>query len=348
VWLSLFLVASLTGGIDAFGAYITTRGDSGRALEQEKALLWNLLKWNLWVLLIPMVVLLAHRFPIRRANVFRNVSIQVLASLCVAVVQLALLFFTYSLIIYRGARLSSVITNRFYVFVSDFLINILIYYFILTVVHAFEFYREARAREVQAAQLETRLAQAQLQALKMQLQPHFLFNALNSISAHLRDTETARRMMARLGDFLRLTLANTGTQVVSLREELEFVRCYLDIERTRFRDRSSVEIDVEPETWDACVPNLILQPIVESAIKHGIAPRREPGRIKMQARRLNGNLQIQIEDSGRGLQGSKLSMASNQNADDEGIGLRNTRARPALVPLGTSLSKLRTRRLAVF
>ena len=163
----------------------------------------------------------------------------------------------------------------------------------------------------------------------MQLHPHFLFNALHSISAHLRDTETARRMISRLGDFLRMTLQNANAQEVTLRQEIEFLRCYLDIERTRFRDRLTVEMEIAPETWDARVPNLILQPLVENAIKHGIAPRAAPGCINVRTRRLNGSLQVQISDDGRGLQNLQSGDFTEfpDGSHGKGIGLKTTRSR---------------------
>lgn len=320
----------MIGCFDALGAYVSTYKDETRVLEQQKALIWNLVKWNLWVVLIPPIIFLGRRFPITRVRLARHATLQLSFSISFALIHLTLLFLVYSLIIYRGARLSSVFTTRFYVFVSEFLINILIYCLVLALVHTFELYREARAGDVQAAQLEARLAQAQLRALKMQLQPHFLFNALNSISAHLRDPDTARRMMARLGDFLRLTLANEGMHEVTVKQELEFLSCYLDIERTRFRDRLQVEIDVEPETLDARVPNLILQPIVENAIKHGIAPQDRPGLIDVKVRRLNAKLQVQIRDNGIGLRDLKRQTDRGEEpGTGGGIGIGTTRARLA-------------------
>jgi two-component system, LytTR family, sensor kinase len=158
----------------------------------------------------------------------------------------------------------------------------------------------------------------------MQLHPHFLFNTLHSISAlQLKDIAAANRMIARLGDFLRLTLDNSGAQEVSLQKELEFLKCYLEIERIRFQDRLTVNMEVEPQTLDARVPNLILQPIVENAIKHGISPRAAPGRIDIRVKRDNGLLQLEVEDNGRGIGGN----GRGAKIIKEGLGLSNTRAR---------------------
>jgi sensor histidine kinase YesM len=173
-------------------------------------------------------------------------------------------------------------------------------------------------------QLEGQLSQAQLQALKMQLHPHFLFNTLHSISALLnKDKEAARQMIARLGDFLRLTLENSGAQEVTLQQEIEFLVCYLEIQRIRFQDRLTTSLDVEAEALDAQVPNLILQPIVENAIRHGISQRSTPGRIEIQAKHRNGVLRIQVRDNGPGLPVNR----SHEKLFQKGLGLANTQTR---------------------
>jgi LytS/YehU family sensor histidine kinase len=187
-----------------------------------------------------------------------------------------------------------------------------------------DYYRKYREREKRATQLEAQLVQAQLQALKMQLHPHFLFNTLHSISALLHeDAEAADRMIARLGEFLRLTLEDTGQQEVTLQKELEFLKCYLDIERIRFQDRLTVRYDIDPETLDALVPNLMWQPIVENAIRHGIAPRSGAGCIELRSKRLGPKLQLQVKDDGPGLRNEPGSGGDL----NEGVGLANTRNR---------------------
>ncbi|HEV2129507.1 MAG TPA: histidine kinase, partial [Longimicrobiaceae bacterium] len=170
---------------------------------------------------------------------------------------------------------------------------------------------------------EGQLTRAQLDVLKMQLHPHFLFNTLNAISALMhRDVPAADRMLARLGDLLRLSLEKAGTQEVTLRDELEFLEPYLEIEQTRFGDRLKVEWTIDSEALDAMVPHLILQPLVENSIRHGIAPRAAPGRIEISAQRSNGSLQLEVRDNGRGLnQGDQMRST--------GVGLSNTRARLA-------------------
>jgi two-component system, LytTR family, sensor kinase len=158
----------------------------------------------------------------------------------------------------------------------------------------------------------------------MQLHPHFLFNTLHSISALLHsDVDSARRMIVRLGDFLRQTLDNAGTQEVTVQQEMDFLKGYLEIERIRFQDRLTVNVDVEPQALDVKVPNLILQPIVENAIRHGIAPRSSPGLIEIQVKCRNGALRIEVRDNGPGLPMNHSSIKLFKG----GLGLANTRAR---------------------
>jgi sensor histidine kinase YesM len=208
--------------------------------------------------------------------------------------------------------------------IANFSEGIGIYLLIALTAYAFSYYRRYRQGQVRALQLEAQLSQAQLEALKMQLHPHFLFNTLHSISALLsKDTEAARRMITRLGDFLRLTLENSGAQEVTLQQEMEFLRCYLEIERVRFQDRLITRLNISPQVLDARVPNLILQPIVENAIRHGIAPRSTPGIIEIEAKPHNGSVRIQVRDNGPG-------MPQHRSADilfRKGLGLANTETR---------------------
>jgi len=199
-----------------------------------------------------------------------------------------------------------------------------IYGLLLLLNQVFRYYRRFREGELRSSRLQTQLTQAQLEALKMQLHPHFLFNTLHSISALLhRDPDAADRMIARLGDFLRLTLENSGAQEVSLQKELEFLTCYLEIERVRFQDRLTTSLDVEPSALDIPVPNLILQPIVENALRHGVAQTRGPGRVEISAKRENGSLRIRVWDNGPGLK----AITRPDDGLKVGLGLSNTRAR---------------------
>ncbi|MDQ3810850.1 MAG: histidine kinase [Chloroflexota bacterium] len=174
-------------------------------------------------------------------------------------------------------------------------------------------------RTLRMARLRTQLVEAELRSLKAQLQPHFLFNALNTIAELVHeDPHLADRMITRIGDLLRLTVEEAGAQEVALRQELRFLDAYLEVERLRFRERLIVEMDIAPETLDAIVPTLILQPIVENSIRHGTAPQAAVGRITISARRRNGKLELAVRDNGRGLQ---------RSGSGERVGVGNTRAR---------------------
>jgi two-component system, LytTR family, sensor kinase len=196
------------------------------------------------------------------------------------------------------------------------------YWLIVMIYWTLDYSRKYRERELRAAQLETQLANAQLQALKMQLHPHFLFNTLHAVSMlNFTDVDASNRMLVQLSDLLRITLENSGNQEVRLRNELDFLRRYLEIEQTRFHDRLSVEIDADPRLLDAYVPNLILQPLVENAIRHGVGKLARPGHVRVRAMRNGNDLILEVRDDGTGLPDS-WDLES-----DGGIGLSNTRAR---------------------
>ncbi len=177
------------------------------------------------------------------------------------------------------------------------LLGVVTYWGLVAVASARSYYGRLQAVELGRSRLETQLAQAQLQTLQAQLHPHFLFNTFNSISALLQtDPAAADHMLARLGDFLRLTLANSQVEFVPLAEELAFTQRYLAIEAIRFADRLRVEVEVEPAARDARVPALLLQPLVENAVKHGIARRIEPGCIALRAALRDGQLCLQLSN----------------------------------------------------
>ena len=207
--------------------------------------------------------------------------------------------------------------------VSLVLINC-VYWYATTVAlnYALLYYRESRERAIRASQLETRLVEAQLETLQQQLHPHFLFNTLHAISALMhRDVDAADRTLMRLSDLLRLTLERLGEQEVTLDAELDFLRKYLEIEGTRFADRLVVRYDVEPESLEALVPTLLLQPLVENAIKHGVAKKSGAGHIDITARRDHNMLWLEVRDDGVGLSEDALT------ALQKGIGVSTTRAR---------------------
>jgi len=206
--------------------------------------------------------------------------------------------------------------------VRTFPYNLLIYGVIVAGSHALDYYRKYHERTVQALELERHLTEARLQALLHQLKPHFLFNTLNGIASLMHsDVDAADKMLVRLSELLRITMSHTGAPQTALRDEVAFIERYLEIERIRFRDRLTLDIAVDEDVLDLPVPSLILQPIVENAIRHGIEPQVRPGRIEVRATRDAGFLVISVSDNGRGL--------PEGGPKRQGIGLANTRARLA-------------------
>jgi sensor histidine kinase YesM len=292
-----------------------------------------LIDFYLWGLASPLIFLLCRRFPLERKHLPSHTFFHILSGFVFIFAIIAAstpLYWHLGLI--DTARLPTMQALFYKTITSPIMLHesLLTYWATVIVAHAFEYYRQARARETQAAQLAAQtarlseqLVQAQLSALKMQLHPHFLFNTLNSIASLLhKDAETAHRMIARLSDFLRMTLKNSETQSVSLDKELEFLDTYLEIEKIRFHDRLEVEMRIAPETMAAQVPNLILQPLVENAVRHGLANVTSIGRLRISAERLDGQVSIQIEDNGPG-----LNVKRKGKTGDGGVGLANTRAR---------------------
>jgi signal transduction histidine kinase len=282
----------------------------------------NLSYWWLWALLLPGVVWLARRFRIERPT-WKRSAVVLVAGLFVFVGIHTVLGVTARVGILTLAGQNPVWWRQFQSSVFwNFDWGMMTYWTFVGVSHAIDFHRESQDRALKAAQLETRLAEAQLQALQRQLHPHFLFNTLHAISALMhRDTEAADAMLARLSDLLRLTLDRIGVQEVPLRDELEFIDKYLEIERTRFGDRLQVSTAIDPATLDAAVPTLLLQPLVENAIRHGIAPKIGGGRVDISAHRAGGTLVLKVRDSGVGLSAAKRSALTT------GVGLSNTRSR---------------------
>lgn len=271
---------------------------------------------SIWALLTPAALWISNRIQLTPERLFRSLALHFLVGIG---------FVLVSTVLERGvARLVAVgaaqpfARSLLYRFDS----RLLAYLLIVTLAQVGRYLLLFREREQQAAALATQLARAELQVLKMQLQPHFLFNALNSISELVhRDPRSADRLIARLGHLLRLSLDQAaGHQMVPLRQELEFLKAYLEIEQTRFRDRLSVELDVEPDVLDAAVPTLLLQPLVENAIRHGVAPRPAGGCVTFHAVRQGDRLAIEVRDDGPGFPASPAGFA-------EGLGIRNTRER---------------------
>jgi LytS/YehU family sensor histidine kinase len=206
-------------------------------------------------------------------------------------------------------------------FALDFLFELTSYLGILAAGFARSYFLRYQERQRQTSELKAQLAQARLETLRMQINPHFLFNTLHAISSLVeRDPKGVRRIIARLSSLLRYTLEDSSRQEVPLREELQFLDGYLEIQQIRFQDYLEIEQNIDQDVLDALVPNLILQPLVENAIKHGVAPTMGPGRITIEARRVDEWLELIVSDNGPGLPPDGLS-------EDKGLGLKNVETR---------------------
>jgi len=290
-----------------------------RVAEGWNIVLGELIFSYLWLALTPLVIWLSKSFRIAGGQRFKTLTIHFLLSIVFLLVHI-LLFTVISIPFGWYAQLTP-FSNRYFLLILNFTpSNVMFYWGIVVIEHALDYYRKLQERELKASQLEAQLAQSQLQVLKMQLHPHFLFNTLNAISALIRESpDEADEMVSRLGDLLRMTLETAGLQEVPFKKELEFLHHYLEIEQTRFQDRLKVEMAIEPDALDGLVPSMILQPLVENSVRHGVAPRPEGGCIKIKAWRDNSRLRLEVEDDGPGLSGDSPLK--------ERVGLTNTRAR---------------------
>src|SRR2546421_3385035 len=315
---------TVVGLIFAAVSYGIAMSESNSRFGLAEALKLNLVQFYLWGIFSLLVFAFSRRFPVEfRPLRTRNLLLHFPALLLFAGLHQAVhLLVLWSSSARLRQQFPSLLDCYRAYFGLGFYIDLIVALLIIIAVHALLYYRRFRAGELEQASLKTQLAQAELKALKMQLHPHFLFNTLHSISSLvLEDPPKANSMIARLGDFLRLTLENSDQQLVSLKEETEFLRCYLEIEQVRFGDRLTVTFQLEPQTLAAEVPHLILQPVVENAIQHAIAPRAMRGHINIQAKRLNSSLRLEVRDNGPGI-------ASNGDLfGAEGVGLSNVRAR---------------------
>jgi two-component system, LytTR family, sensor kinase len=332
-FLALMGLFTVLGLLDAAQVYMHVQRFSGNAIHWEEAIAVGLGDWYLWAAFTPIIFYLARRFPVTAAHWLPMVLIHVYFGTLIVLMKIALDMLLNFAVIGKSVMFLPLTAEerlkpnfeyliplfRSFIFGKIYIYPIL-YAAMVAASHFLGYYEKYRERELQSLRLETKLAQAQLQVLRMQLQPHFLFNTLNAIAALMhKDVKQADRMIARLGELLRATLENPGTQECSLRQELSFLRPYLEIEQARFGPRLQVTIDAPAELLDARLPYLLVQPLVENAIRHGIAPRIGPGRLTIRAAHRDDNLVIEVADNGVGLKESDSAR--------EGIGIANTRAR---------------------
>lgn len=282
--------------------------------------LMNLVTWTGYAMWVPAIFWLGRRFRFDRQGWWRALLVHGPASLIITSVHMAVVgTCRWYLQGVRGGdpELLTTILDAFFRTVD---LTLPVYWAIIGLQHAVDYYRQARAREVRAARLETRLLSSQLQALQQQLHPHFLFNTLHAISTLVhRDPDKADLMIERLSDLLRITLRKVDVQEVELAEELEYLRAYLDIEQVHFGPRLRIEYRIDAAALDALVPTLIMQPIVENAIRHGLEPLVRPGTLTIEAEADGNLLVLRVRDDGIGF--------AKTFTRRDGVGLANTRSR---------------------
>lgn len=309
-WTLLGLSYALSAGLSGLG--------EGEAPNWGRLSTWYLASFWLWMLLVPLVAWLGRRTAGRGWRRFCLVHLPASIAMALAqvLVRVAVFWMLWRHDITNAHTFGAYLQREF---VFNFYFAQLTYWVILAVLRGMDSRRHLRDERLRNAQLETQLAQSQLHALRMQLQPHFLFNTLNAISAlALAEPRRARRMIARLSDLLRLTLEERHSSLVPLSHELEFVRCYLEIQQERFGDRLATRFEVADNTLQAAVPGMILQPLVENALRHGLLAKTTPGNLLIRVHRDGGNLHLSVEDDGLGLP---------DGGAVEGVGLGTTRER---------------------
>ena len=274
--------------------------------------------WLVFAILTRIPYALARRFPFGREQIVRTIAAHLAGAL---VMSLCWTSASVLLSLPLARRPAQISFTRYYIsgLLTNLSFSVFLYFAVLGCIYAFSYYREVREREAQQARLTAQLAEARLSALRMQLNPHFLFNSLNAITVLVRDQNTrdASRMLELLSAVLRQVLQSEKRQEITLDEELRFIEKYLAIEQVRFSDRLEVRWSIDPKARNALVPEFILQPLVENAVRHGVSKRSEAGLIEIVAADSNGHLLLSVRDNGPGyIAGS-----------ESGVGLANTRAR---------------------
>lgn len=321
-WSLVFLGWTLIGLFFGSQLYLFSSLGFGMPTSWGRATVSGLTDWYIWGAIAPLVFWFSRRYRLGRGTWPAILLLHLASSVVLALVQLLLTTALAWLLASISGTPFPFLKGLTFALAVKFHWNVVIYWTILGLSHALVYYREFRERELHTALLQTQLIQAQLQSLKAQLHPHFLFNALNGISELIyEEPESADRMITNLSELLRMSLEVGSADEVPLRQELDFLDRYLEIQKARFGDRLTTVLDIEPGVRDALVPNMILQPLVENAIRHGIGQRSAPGRIAIHAGLQDQKLCLRVCDNGDGLP------VGGASAVKEGVGLGNTRER---------------------
>lgn len=315
-WLLIALACLVPAVLDAFKSYITSLLGGGGI--DWGGVVFAGSEWLFLGALTPITYVLSRRYPLRRENIVRALAAHTAGAiaLCIAWATLGLLL---GLVLNRFPAQGNLLPDYVNWLLTSLPWSVFMYFTVLGCVYAFTYYRESRERESQQARLAAQLAEARLGALRMQLHPHFLFNSLNAITVLVRDQKVreASRMLELLSSLLRHVLQIGQRQWITLDEEIRFLEQYLEIEQVRFSDRLKVLWSIDTAVRDALVPEFILQPIVENAVRHGVAKRSDAGVIEISARESDSDVVLSVQDNGPGY----------YPTTDAGMGLSNTRAR---------------------
>jgi two-component system LytT family sensor kinase len=313
---SVFLLLSFLFALQA----VTINLHRGFPADFVENLKVNLIQWLPWSILALFALKIAKRFPLDLKKWYASIPLHVLFGLFFSVIQ-SFIYTIYSVILYGFTKMHPI---KYFLASMTKITNfhLLTYAVIVVAGQMWAYYRKNKENELRTSQLQTQLVQAQLDVLRMQLNPHFLFNTLHTILAQVRkDPQAAESMISLLSDLFRKTLETSSLQEVPLKDELDLLKIFLEIQQNRFRDRLKVHMTIDPETLDIPVPNLILQPIVENAVRHGIATEPQEGAIIISAEKDNGALIIRVQDGGPGFSRNR------EDLFDSGFGLRNCRDR---------------------
>jgi len=321
-WLTIVALVTfwtVVGSVLALEAYLNIRVNMMKPVAFFEVSWPQYFRALMWAGMAPFILQLREKMPLNRGHWVGGISFHFVFSFVVMAV------FFLSRIAASTVFFHEPFTGFWQLALNNFygrnIIDMAFYWAVLAFGFSTEIYRKYRSEELRAAQLEARLIETELKALRQQMHPHFLFNTMNTIAVLVRENKNdeAVTLVARLSTLLRMSLDNTGVQEVTLRQEMDFLERYLEIQKARFSDRLQVSIAVTPEAMQARIPNLLLQPIVENAILHGIAPKAEPGHVDIIGRIEGGNLHLEVRDDGPGFDGTVRAK--------EGIGLANTRER---------------------
>jgi two-component system, LytTR family, sensor kinase len=335
-WLALLAAATLVGLIEGAQVYTGTTA-MGQPVPWARALSSTLPSWYVLLALLPGIFWLSRRFPLEPGRFLSSLPVHAGAAVVFAVAHITASSWLSDFVLYDGPEpLWTFAMNLSRLLTIYFVVELVTYFGLVGAFHAYQYGRRATRQEREAAQLalkttrlEASLTRANLDALRMQLNPHFLFNTLNAISvmAMKGDSHGVVRMLTLLSDLLRTTLENRQ-QVVPLRQELEFLDRYLEIEQVRFKDRLALEREIDPDALTAEVPSLLLQPLVENAIGHGISQSAGPGTVRVEAHIVDGEvLELRVLDSGPGFGNARSGHVGSVRHERTGLGIANTRAR---------------------